>query len=113
MGCSYENCLLEIEADRGKIQQFWVAKTGGIEPRQNSVKIVTAHRDHPLGVPKSGMEVGCVYFQWLAETAFQKVRLHLVREYQTEDKELAQAVDSWLTRKLDELWIVSGEAIRG
>lgn len=113
MKCAYDDCILEVEADRSKVGQFWKVDSVVSAPRRNSVKLVTTRKDHPLGLPKADADIGGVYFEWLAETEFQKVRLHLVREYVTQDKELVEAVDSWLKRKLDELWIVSGEAVRG
>lgn len=109
MGCQYQNCILEVEADGSKVRQFWRVPNGVASPRRNSVKLVTNRRDHPLGLTKADSDLGGVYFEWLSDASFQKVRLHLVREYVTQDKELVESVDSWLKRKLDELWIVSME----
>lgn len=113
MKCAYENCILEVETERGKVQQFWRVKNGVAHARRNSVKLVTNRKDHPLGLTKAGADLGGVYFEWLDQTDFQTVRLHLVREYVTQDNELAESVDGWLKRKLDELWIVSEEPVRG
>ena len=112
MKCSYENCILEVEADRGKVRLFWHVENGIAVPRRNSVKLVTSRKDHPLGLTKPDQDVGGVYFEWLAPD-FDKVRLHLVREHSTKDGELSESVDNWLKRKLDELWIMSEEPIRG
>jgi hypothetical protein len=113
MKCQYENCILEVEADWAKVRQFLRVENGVSSPRRNSVKLVTNRRDHPLGLPKPDADLGGVYFEWLSNASFQKVRLHLVREYGAQDPELVESVDGWLKRKLDELWIVSGEPIHG
>ena len=107
MKCPYDDCILEVEADRDKINQLWHTPSGVADPRRNSVKLVTTRKDHPLGLTKTDLDVGGMYFEWLSETSFQKVRVHLVREYVTDDNELSESVGNWMRRKLDELWIVS------
>lgn len=104
MSCEFRNCVTEVEIEKDVVPILQRLKTDVFDPRSNSVLFHGSKTDHPAGLGlKSTTEIGVLYFQWLPNKNFQKVRLHLCRELEAKDD--AAAVDQWLKRKLDELWL--------
>lgn len=117
MICSFKNCLSEVSTSKDVVQTMWKVESTVFDPRANCVQFIAMKNDHPLGLAevvkltKKGAALGSLYFQWLSEADFQKVKMHLVREYDTQDNELQDSVDTWLRRKMDELWVVTGAEV--
>lgn len=106
MSCEFRNCLTEVETEKDVVPVLQKLRSDVFDPRSNSVLFQGQKDDHPKNIVlDKPTEVGVLYFQWLPGKKFQKVKLHLCRELETKDARDTEAVNQWLKRKMDELWL--------
>jgi hypothetical protein len=104
-----KNCVMEVVSRKEVVPAIWKVSRAGFDPRANCIQFLAGKEDHPHGLSgrlpkKPRLLVGSLYFEWLREENLQKVKFHLVRELKTKEVNLAESVNEWLKRKLDELW---------
>lgn len=107
MKCRFKDCAQELRVKKDVVPALWKHQTEVFCPRSNAVLFQAGAEDRPEGIDPGSL-IASLYFEWLPQTKFQFVKLHLSRELCSEDKKIDKRVERWLKSKLVELCTTVG-----